>query len=71
MFKKKSLSAIVRTALVALAVLANAAAILPLGGCASSSAKTQVTEKRSDADQTELVGDKQTAPAAKHGPKHH
>lgn len=71
MFSRKNLFSLARTAIVALVVIANAAVILPVGGCASSNAKPQMSEKRSDADQATLAGDREAAPATKHGPKHH
>jgi hypothetical protein len=70
MFSKKDILSLVRTAIVALVVAANAAVILPAGGCAQSNAQPQLSEKRSDADQAKLASDKQAAPATKHGPKH-
>ena len=71
MLCKKNLLSFVRTVIIALVVVANAAVVLPLGGCASSGGKSQVSATRSDEGQAKLASDKEIAPASKHGPKHH
>lgn len=69
MFSKKNLLSVIRTTVIALVVLANAAVILPASGCARSNASPQMSANHADSEQTILASDREAARASKHGPK--